>query len=162
MNSRATALFLSILQFICSLCCKLYKNRRNLQFHLRGVHKVGPPITCYCGRDNFTSEASLTCHRRKCPVAMEIKERTTGSTEIQYCSITGLRLDKHWWWIDKKLETGIREIESELVQGRTSKRRRKNCFYELAWFRHYGIWHMAFIRCMMSLYVSPCPLNTTW
>ena len=56
-----------ILQLVCPYCCQIYKKKENLNFHLRGVHKVGPPLFCkHCNLDHFKSQASYYNHIRKC------------------------------------------------------------------------------------------------
>ena len=65
--SELTSLFYLFRQLICPFCCQLYKEKRSLDFHLRGVHKVGPPLICeHCGKDQFKSRPTFQRHVRKC------------------------------------------------------------------------------------------------
>ena len=55
-------------QLMCPQCCHIYLNSKNLQFHLRGVHKIGPPLICkFCGIEgDYQSLSGYYNHTKQC------------------------------------------------------------------------------------------------
>ena len=43
-----------------------YKRQRDLKYHLRFAHKLGPTACPKCGRDNFNSQPIWYKHVKKC------------------------------------------------------------------------------------------------
>ena len=62
-----STVFLYMLQVVCQLCYKPFKQKNVLVFHLRAVHKIGDPVVCpHCGKDDFKSQAPYYVHMRNC------------------------------------------------------------------------------------------------
>lgn len=60
----------------CPVCYVIFKRRVDFKYHLRGMHKIGEPITCYkCGM-TFQSNSTRHRHSRKCPASILQTETT--------------------------------------------------------------------------------------
>ena len=54
-------------QFVCPMCCVLFKQRQRLVFHLRAKHKIGKAFSCpTCKREDFSSYDVFNNHKKKC------------------------------------------------------------------------------------------------
>ena len=60
-------ILLLYLQVVCARCYRPFKQKADLTFHLRAVHKIGDPVACpHCGKDDFKARASYYVHIRSC------------------------------------------------------------------------------------------------
>ena len=56
-----------IQKFACPHCSSKYRSKVNLNWHIRGTHKIGEPTNCKsCGREDFISYSQYYVHTRKC------------------------------------------------------------------------------------------------